>query len=393
MSKEDFTLFLVLQHGVGNLANTLNSVRNLTDQIVVVDATESPGKTTRFLVSEFDGKYIALNDADESVLLNHALGQVQTEWALFMKPEEILHHDDLEQAIAQVAKSGVDALEVPVIRLSEPSNYHFEIRLIRRSADFSWTADFKLTLWDVVTKHALDSKTKPKVALWNNVAVVSLGEPNLNTAQLEAKLNFYRQKLDESPDSVVGWYQRARVAQQLEDWDEQHDAVEAGFKCMVGDLKSSLSDAESMNGLTGMFCEELVRADFKSEKTTESLWQILQFTSCDGRFSVPLGYQLIAQDRSDDAKFAQFKALKNFVDYRRYYLPMKECLLHPALLLLELEAKGSDGTLLQCLIKIQDLIGKNSRLFPAILTFISENQQSLYGRIKQVLKASHSGDK
>ena len=80
----------MLQYGVGNLANTLNSVSKLASQIVVVDGTESPGKANRFLVSEYDGKYIQHNGADDSVLLNHALDIVESDCALCMKHEEVI---------------------------------------------------------------------------------------------------------------------------------------------------------------------------------------------------------------------------------------------------------------------------------------------------------------
>ena len=235
---------------------------------------------------------------------------------------------------------------------------------------------------------ALKSDAKPKVALWSNMAIVSLGEPQLNTAQLESRLAYFSRRLDTALESALGWYQRAQIAQQLNSWDDYHKSVESGFNSMVSDVARALKNYNEIYLQSLRDCEELVRAKFLSEKTTESLWQIFKFTRCDGRFSVPLGHLLIAHNRIADAKFAQFEVLRNFVEYRRYYLPLKECLLHPALLLLELAARDSEAALMECLQDIRELTAQNRAFIPHLLTFISERNQELFTKLNQNLKGS-----
>ena len=196
----DLTLCLVIHDRHGNLANVLQSVNRLASDMVVVDAGGGSGQSVKHLTSEYDAKYLlSPADPDESALLNKALREVDTTWALFLNQQEVLHTNDDHAFLANLDDPDALAYDLPIMHLSEPNNYHFETRLIRADAGIRWQHGVYPTLGESIEQVAERKALESPVGLIPIAVVVSLGDPHPEEWELRDTLVRVERELDRNP--------------------------------------------------------------------------------------------------------------------------------------------------------------------------------------------------
>lgn len=383
----DITLCLVVHNRFGNLANALHSMTRLTTEIVVVDAGDAGGQTVRHLSSEYDAQYYQVPaNPDESVLLNTALTKVSTPWALFLNQQEVFHAAEPQIILDRLKDTSAISFDFPIIRFNEPSNHHFETRLIRTDRGFYWTHVIFPSLMVSSDQAGEGNQLKWPVNFITGAAIVSLGDPELEEWALRDALVRIEQELDRDPDSVRYWYHLAETATRLKEWDRAHSAVEAGLGVLGKKSDASGYEPWSVNGLLGMFCEDLLIGNYYPEKTIDSLWTIYNHMESDGRFSVPLGQLLLAINREEDATAAQHKALDTFFNERQYYISLEKGLFKPALLVWKTESQHSNERLLRSVIEIQDKLKRRQYKLQAVLEYVYKHNQPLFFTIQTILQ-------
>ncbi len=383
----DITLCLVVHDRLGNLANVLHSMNRLTTEIVVVDAGRAGGQTVRHLSSEYDAQYYQVPaDPDESALLNTALTKVSTPWALFLNQQEVLHAEDPQPILDRLRDTSAIAFDFPIIRFNEPSNHHFETRLIRTDRGFYWSHVIFPSLMVSSDQASAGDQLKWPVNFMTGAAIVSLGDPELEEWELRDALVRIEQELDRNPDSVGYWYHLAETATRLKEWERAHSAVEAGLSVLSKKSDASGYEPFGVNGLIGMFCEDLLIGNYYPEKTVNSLWTIHDHMEADGRFSVPLGHLLLAINREEDAVAAQYKALDTFFNERQYYISLEKGLFKPALLVWKIASQHSNERLLRSVIEIQNKLNRHQYKMQTVLEYVYKHNQPLFFTIQTVLQ-------
>lgn len=386
---EDITLCLVVHDRFGNLANVLHSMNRLTTNIVVVDAGRAGGQAVRHLSSEYDAQYYQVpDDPDESVLLNTALTKVSTPWALFLNQQEVLHAEEPQLLLDRLQDTSAIAFDFPIIRFNEPSNHHFETRLIRTDRGFYWSNVIFPTLKISSDQANEGNQLKWSVNYMTGVAIVSLGDPELEEWELRDALARIERELDHDPESVQFWYHLAETATRLKEWDRAHSAVEAGLSVLSHKPSTSGYEPFGVNGLMAMYCEALLIGNYYPEKTVNSLLTIHNHMEADGRFSVALGHLLLAINRQDDAIAAQHKALDTFFHERQYYISLEKGLFEPALLVWKIASQHSNERLLRSVIEIQNKLNRRQYKLQAVLEYVYKQNQPLFFTIQTILQAS-----
>ena len=184
------------------------------------------------------------------------------------------------------------------------------------------------------------------------------------------------------------WDHLAETATRLKEWDRAHSAVEAGLSVLSKKSDASSYEPFGVNGLIGMYCEDLLIGKYYPEKTVNSLLTIHNHMEADGRFSVPLGQLLLAINRPDDAIAAQHKALDTFFHERQYYISLKKGLFEPALLVWKIASQHSNERLLRSVIEIQNKLNQRQYKLQAVLEYIYKHNQPLFFTIQTILQAS-----
>lgn len=357
--------------------------------MVILEARETATKTVKHLASEYDADYIHIADQrNEAYLLNRSLKQAPTSWALFLNQQEVLHMEDSLPVLKSIKGTNAIAFDFPVIRLAEPNNYHFEIRLIRTDKNLRWQHAIHPTLNSSLNMAVEKFQLSQVAELMPHVAVVSLGEPEREERELQERLVRIEKELEKDPLSARYWHHLARIARRLELWPRAHQAVEEGLNVISRRAEATYDEPDGANGLLGMFCESLLKGKFDLEKTVNSLWTIFHNMVSDGRFSVPLGRLLLASGRRKQMVAAQLVAMENFFNKRRYHLPLEEGLYSPALLIWEIESDRGDHELLNSVIKVQSLLKQHKFDFQIVLKYIYEQNRDLFSRIQEVLQES-----
>ncbi|MFC1618616.1 hypothetical protein ACFL45_01590 [Candidatus Neomarinimicrobiota bacterium] len=321
--------------------------------MVIVDAGGAGSQAVRHLASEYDAQYVSVAaDPDEAALLNIALGNVKTPWALFLNQQEVLHAEDQQSITDFLSNTQASVVEIPLARIGEPGNFYFEIRLLRTDRNLRWEhmiyPSLDASLEQVAGKDGLEKS----IALLPVAAIISLGEP------------------------------------EYEEWDRAHAAVEEGLSIVSKNVEAPHKDPQAVNGLIGMFCTSLLAGDFYPEKTVESLWLIYNNIEGDGRFSVPLGQLLLAVNRIEDAISAQRKAVDSFFNNRRYYLSLEEGLYRPILFAWEMEASRNQEHLLRSVVDIQVALSQQQKKIQPLLQHIHDHNPTLFESIQEILQKS-----
>jgi tetratricopeptide (TPR) repeat protein len=357
--------------------------------MVIVDAGGAGSQAVRHLASEYDAQYIPVAaDPDEAALLNIALGNVKTPWALFLNQQEVLHAEDLQSIVDFLSNTQAFVVEIPLARISEPGNYYFENRLLRTDRNLRWEhmvyPSLDASLEQVAGKDGLENS----ISLLPVAAIISLGEPEYEEWEFRDAVVRIERELDKNPSSPRYWYFLARTSRALEEWDRAHAAVEEGLSIVSKNVEAPHKAPQAVNGLIGMFCASLLAGDFYPEKTVESLWMIYNNMEGDGRFSVPLGQLLLAVNRIEDAISAQRKAVDSFFSHRRYYLSLEEGLYQPILFAWELEASRNQEHLLRSVIDIQVALSQRQKKIQPLLQHIHEHNPTLFVSIQEILQKS-----
>ena len=388
LPSEDITLCLVVSTRHGNLANVLHSVDHLAAHIVVIDAGSS-GKSVAHLASEYDARYIQVPaDPDESALLNMALDYVQSPWALFLHQQEVLHNDDPGALLSQLRSDAVLAYELPVVHFHEPSNHHFQTRLIRTGVGLRWHHRIHPTVDKSLDAAVKSRQLQRQPQILTTSAIVTLGEPEWEEWELRDAIIRLERELDDDASQVRYWFHLADLALRLEEWDRAHVAVEEGLSVISRASGIALEEPHAVNGLIGMFCATMLRSEYYPENTVESLLTIFLNMPGDGRLAVPLGRLLQAVGRGEDAVKAQRVAIENFFHQRRYHLSLEEGLFKPIMFEWEMRRNKTGDALLNSVVEIQTLLVRHHYKLQLILEFVYESHQSLFFEIQTILQRS-----
>ncbi|MCK4577771.1 MAG: hypothetical protein KAU50_03205, partial [Candidatus Marinimicrobia bacterium] len=323
---------------------------------------------------------------DESALFNKALHEVKTTWALFLNQQEVLHTNDSLAFLAYLDDPDVLAYDLPIMHLSEPNNYHFETRLIRADAGIQWQHCVYPSLGESIEQVAEKKSLESPVGLIPIAVIVSLGDPDPEEWELRDTLVRVERELDQDPESARYWYHRAVLSRLLDEGDRAHTAVEEGLSVVGKHSALANREPEGVNGLIGMFCEVMLQSSFLPEKTIESLYTIFMHMPGDGRFSVPLGRILQAQNRRTDASEIQRLAISTFLSDRRYHLSLEDGLFKPAQLMWEFAAQNSDTELLKRVIDLQTQLKQRKFDSQQVLQYVYAHNESLFIRIQKILQ-------
>lgn len=388
LPSEDITLCLVVSNRHGNLANVLHSVNHLAAKMVVIDAGSS-GKSVAHLASEYDARYIQVPaDPDESALLNLALDCVESPWALFLHQQEVFHNEDPDILLGQLKSDSVLAFELPVVHFHEPSNHHFQIRLIRTGVGIRWQHRIYPTVVPSLAAAMKLRQLTPQPHILTTSAIVTLGEPEWEEWELRDAIIRLEKELDDDSSQVRYWFHLADLAIRLEEWDRARVAVEEGLSVISRASGIALEEPHAVNGLIGMFCTTMLRSEYYPGNTVESLLTIFLNMPGDGRLAVPLGRLLQAVGRGEDAVKAQRVAIENFFHQRRYHLSLEEGLFKPIMYEWEMRWTKTGDELLNSVVEIQTLLGRHHYKLQLILEYVYESHQSLFFEIQAVLQRS-----
>lgn len=388
-ASEGVTLCMVVYTRSGNLANALHSVNRVTSQMVVVDAGGGGGQAVQHLASEYDALYLRVpTDPDESALINAALDQATTPWALFLHQQEILHADDPQAILDYLVNTEAIAFDFPIIPFDEPGNHFFDTRLIRTDSQIRWEHTIFPTLTASLNLAAEKKKLERPTAIMSLAAIVSLDVPEPEEWELRDAIIRLEKELDKDPQSTRYWYLLAKTARALKEWDRAHSAVEEGLNVVSKQPEAPQQEPHAVNGLIGMFCDALLAGQFYPEKTVESLWTIYNNMEGDGCFSVSLGNLLLAVNREEDAITAQYQAAGNFFNERRYHLGLEEGLFKPVFLAWEIESRRSEEDLLRSVIEIQALLNRHRWRMQPLLQYVYNRNPSLFTAIQEILQKS-----
>ncbi len=383
------TMCMVVHTRSGNLANALHSVNQVASQMVVVDTGGGGGQTVRHLASEYDAIYLQVPaDPDESALINTALDQATTPWALFLSQQEVLHADDPQAILEYLANTEAIAFDFPIIPFDEPSNHFFETRLIRTDRQIRWEYTISPSLTASLDRAAEKAQLEHPIAVMPLAAIVSLGEPEPEEWELRDAIVRLERELDQDPQSTRYWYLLAKTASALKEWDRAHSAVEEGLNVVSRQPDAPQQEPYAVNGLIGMFCDALLTGQYYPEKTVESLWTIYSNMEGDGRFSISLGNLLLAVNREGDAIAAQHRAVGNFFNERRYHLSLEEGLFKPIFLAWEIEFRRSREDLLRSVIEFQTLLNRHQWRMRPLLQYVFNHNPPVFNAIQDILQQS-----
>jgi len=387
------TLCMVIQSRSGNLANALHSVNKVAGQIVIVHTGGAGEQMVQHLASEYDAQYLPVpDDPNESALLNTALDQVRSPWALFLHQEEVLHVADPPALTDWLKDVEAVAIEFPILSFEEPRNYYFDARLVRTGSSLRWEHEIYPTLQDSLEGASAAGAGREQVTeFMPHAAIISLGTPAPEEWELRDAIVRIEKELDRAPESVRSWFYLAEAARALKEWDRASAAVEEGLNVVSRDPDVPRREPMAVSGLIGMLCNSLLAGKHYPEKTVESLWIIHQNMEANGRFSEPLGRLLLAADRKADAIAAQHRAVESYFGERRYYLGMEEGLYQPIQLAWEMEQQLSHDELLNSIMKIQALFNKHQIKIQALLQYISGRNQPLFIAIRDALQTGLAG--
>jgi len=383
------TMCMVVHTRSGNLANALHSVNRVASQMVVVDAGGGGRQVVRHLASEYDAIYFQVSaDPDESTLINTALDQVTTPWALFLHQQEVLHADDPQAILEYLANTEDIAFDFPIIPFDEPSNHFFETRLIRTDRQLRWEHAISPTLTTSLNRAAEKAQLERPLAVMPLAAIISLGEPVPEEWELRDTIVRLERELDQDPQAIRYWYLLAKTASALKEQDRAHSAVEEGLNVVSRQPDAPRQEPYAVNGLIGMFCDALLAGQYHPEKTVESLLTIYNNMEGDGRFSVSIGNLMLAIDRESDAIAAQHRAVENFFNERRYHLSLEEGLFKPILLIWEIEFRHSREDLLRSVIEFQTLLNRHRWRMRPLLQYVYNRNLPLFNAIQEILQQS-----
>lgn len=380
-------LCIVLHNRSSNLVNALDSVNKLAQEIVIVDAGGGGGQPVKHLASEYDAVYLQVPaDPDESALLNIALDQVQSAWALFLNQQEVLRINDPRAILDYVSNTQSIALDIPVVRFDEPGNHFLDTRLMRTDAGLQWDHAIYPSLTASIEaardRCGLDEATD----VMTLGAIVSLGEPEPEEWELRDAIVRLERELDRNPQSTRYWYYLAETARQLQEWDRAHSAVEEGLNVVSRQPEIPQQEPDAVNGLMGMFCDTLLAGQDYPEKTVESLFTIYCKMEGNGRFSVPLGRILREVGRSEDAITLQYHAVEHFFQNRRYFLAQEEGFYKPILLAWEITADQLEEALLRSVVHIQAILNRNRQEMRPLLEYVHHQRPQLFLTIQKILR-------
>ncbi len=383
---DDLTLCMVVHTRSGNLANALHSVSQLTDQMVVVDAGGGGEQAVQHLALEYDAIYLqASADPDEGALINTALDRVATPWALFMHQEEVLQVQQPHTIFSYLSNTERIAFDLPIIPSHEPSNRYFETRLIRTDREIRWEHTISPTLTASLERAAEQARLTHPVTVMPQAAVITLGESEHEEWELKDAIIRLEKELDQDPWSIRYWYLLAKTASALRERDRVQSAVKEGLNIVGKRPDTARQEPHAVNGLLGLFCEDLLACNDYPEKTIESLWTIYTNMEGDGRFSLPFSNLLIAVNREEDAADIQYQAARNFYSKRRYYLSIEDGLFKPLLRAWEIEARSSSSDLLDSIIKVQTLLDNHQNDMQALLHYTYNHNKHLFAAIQGLL--------
>ena len=383
------TMCMVVHTRSGNLANALHSVNRVASQMVVVDAGGGGGQTVRHLASEYDAIYRQVPaDPDESALINTALDQAMTPWALFLHQQEVLHAEDPQAILEYLANTEAIAFDLPIMPFDEPSNYFFETRLIRTDRQLRWEHTISPSLTASLNRAAEKARLERPADIMPLVAIVSLGEQEPEEWELKDAIVRLERELDQDPQAIRYWYLLAKTAGALKERDRAQSAVEEGLNMVSRQPDTPRREPDAVNGLIGMFCDALLTGQYYPEKTVESLLTIYNNMEGDGRFSVSIGNLLRAVNRESDAIAAQHQAVENFFNERRYYLSLEEGLFKPILLVWEIEFLHSREDLLRSVIEFQTLLNRRQWRMQPLLQYVFNHNPPLFNAIQEILQQS-----
>lgn len=384
---KNITLCIVVHKRFGNLANALHSAGQIATDTVVVDASGSSGKTVKHLASEFDARYRAVpSGSDESVLLNGALDDADTPWALFLHQQEVLHIENALGISKRLKGASVLAFNLPVIRFQEPNNHHFETRLVRTDKEIRWEHAIYPSLDSSLEQAGRREQLDRAVAIMPLVAIVSLGEAESDEEELRFALGRIEGELEKDPQDIRYWYYFVTTGWALEEWELVHRAIEDGLNAVSAHAELANKNPFGVNGLIGLFCRVMQDGKYYPDKTVDSLWTIYNNIEGDGRYSVPLGRLLLASKRGEDAVAAQAMAIAGFFRERRYHLSLEEGLYQPAMMAWEITWRQSEEKLLQSVLEVQNILKRHKFNFQMVLQYVFKQNEELFSAIQNTLK-------
>ena len=386
------TLCLVIQSRSGNLANALHSVNKVASRSVIVHAGGGGSQMVEHLASEYDAQYLRVPaDTDESSLLNTALDQVRSPWALFLNQQEVLHTSAPETLLDWLTSAASLAIDFPIVSFDEPRNYYFDTRLIRTDRALRWEHEAYPTLDASLDRAARESGIEQPTVYMPHGAIISLGPPEPGERELRDTIIQVERVLDKNPKLVRYWYHLAVAAKAIKDWERANAAVEEGLTVVSTEPDIPRLEPMAVCGLIAMLCESLLAAQYYPEKTVESLWVIFGNMEGNGRLSVLLGRLLLAAKRPKDAIKAQYMAVENFFHERRYYLSMEEGLYNPIMSAWEMELALPRSELIKSTIRIQTLFDSRKFKMQRLLQFVSNSNQALFTALSEAVQLGLSG--
>ena len=387
------TLCMVIQSRSGNLANALHSVNKVAGHSVIVHTGGGSSQMVEHLASEYDAHYLRVPaDADESSLLNKALDQVRSPWALFLNQQEVLHTAVPETLLDWLEKMAALAIDFPIVSFEEPRNFYFDTRLIRTDRALRWEHEAYPTLDSSLYRAARESGIEQPTAYMPHGAIISLGTPEPEEWELRDTIIRVERELDKNPMSVRYWYHLAEAAREIKEWERANAAVEEGLKVVSTEPEIPQQEPRAVCGLIAMLCDSLLAAQYYPEKTVESLWVIFGNMEGNGQLSVPLGRLLLAANRPGDAIKVQYMAVENFFHERRYHLSLEEGLYKPIMLAWELELELRRSELIKSTVRIQTLFESRQLKMQPLLQFVSNSNQTLFTAIRDALQAGPDGN-
>jgi tetratricopeptide (TPR) repeat protein len=168
------SLCMIVKNEAQSLANCLNSVQNLVEEIVILD-TGSTDETVKIATS-FNAKIAHFDWCDNfAIARNEALKYVQGEWVLVLDADEVLNPEIIpfiQQEIKQPDRIVVNLIREEIGATQSP--YSLVSRLFRRHPKISFSRPYHSLIDDSVTE-ILKQESHWKVVSLSEVAIFHYG--------------------------------------------------------------------------------------------------------------------------------------------------------------------------------------------------------------------------
>lgn len=379
------SLCIVTKDNASHIPLTLSSVKNIVDEIVVVDLGSTDG--TQRIAREFDAKVIDnLKDEKVTEARKIALENAQGDWILQLDPGHEIVMGKNPDFRSKLKSNSHDGFFIREYSLENLQDYYYQPVLYKNLPDLTFNQIFD----ESPILCSQSSEDLPgsnfNIGLMQDIRIYHRAN-DLKIQKLRENINGIHEALRNDSQNISLYFYLAFFQRELGNKDEFQIAVQKGIQIMTQNKVDLMIETKESTGLFGFFAESLVQQNVTEIRTINSLIKLQRTLPADIRLNTPLAVLLQKIGRTKEALELLQEAIRLSYIPRWNTLSYYDSFVLPVYQFLEIIRQSqNENEFLRVILNIQNLSGSHGFGMRSFFIFLKEHHPEFLNMIDGVLK-------